>query len=85
MLIYARVGLILTPYTPRTPPGRPPVTYSRAALYFTGAHQPNKYYVFPLYAAGEFRSDTPDTSDFGRAIAKFRARRLRRVGSRAFR
>lgn len=45
MLIYARVALVLTPTAP--PLLRLPIP--RAALYFTRAHQPNKYYVFPLY------------------------------------
>lgn len=47
MLIYARVALVLTPTGPPSSLLRLPIP--RAALYFTRAHQPNKYYVFPLY------------------------------------
>lgn len=47
MLIYARVALVLTPTDPPSSLLRLPIP--RAALYFTRAHQPNKYYVFPLY------------------------------------
>lgn len=67
------------PTPPRPSPPRLPIP--RAALYFTRAHQPGKYYVFPLYEQSS-RSDYY-AGYFRRAIAKFRAARLR-VGSRPF-
>lgn len=80
MLIYARVGFILT--APTSPPAGLRLPIPEPRYISPCAHQPNKYYVFPLYHGPESSDQIRRIpSDFGRAIAKFRARRLRRCAA----
>lgn len=82
MLIYARVALVLTPTGPPSLPS--PVTYSPSCAIFHSCSSAEQILRFSIISNESSRSDyPPDTSDFGRAIAKFRGARSR-VGSRPF-
>lgn len=68
----------------RPPPLPSPVTYSPSCAIFHSCSSAEQILRFSIISNESSRSDyPPDTSDFGRAIAKFRGARSR-VGSRPF-